>query len=97
MLGWKVNPKDEQHFPSIQEIVGAIDFLAAQQGEQHFRITDIVDITGENITVENYEIGKFSDARGFKAAKTSSAFSAEMILAVAATRTVKSPARPKLP
>ena len=50
-------------------MIGAIDFLATQQGEQHFRITDIIDITGENIAAENDEIGKFSEAQGFKAAQ----------------------------
>ena len=69
MLGWKVNPTDEYCFPSIQKMIGAIDFLATQQGEQHFRITDVIDITGENITVENDEIGKFSEAQCFKAAQ----------------------------
>jgi hypothetical protein len=45
-------------------MIGAIDFLATQQGEQHFSITDIKDITGKNIAVKNDEICKFSKAQG---------------------------------
>jgi hypothetical protein len=41
-----------------------VDFPATQKGEQHFRITDIIDITGENIAVENDEIGLFAEAEG---------------------------------
>jgi hypothetical protein len=41
-----------------------MNFLATQWGEQHLRITDIIDITGKNIAIENDEIGKFSKAQG---------------------------------
>ena len=45
-------------------MIGVMDFCATQQGEQHFRITDIIDITGENIAVENNEIGVFATGSG---------------------------------
>ena len=56
-----------------------MNFFAAQEREQHFRITDIIDITGENIAVEDNEIGVFAEAQGTVSRERQAASAAKVV------------------